>query len=293
MTNLKNASIITAIVTPFDDEGLINYQALDKLINHLLLHGSQGFVVGGTTGEAPTLSESEKLELYRRFAEIVAGRVPVIAGIGSNNTATTIDFGEKVSSIPGIDGALVVVPYYNKPNQKGMIAHFTAVAEQIELPVIIYNIPGRTGTTMTNQTVLTLATHPNIMGVKQCTTIDDLAYLVEHAPSNFAVYTGEDAQALVAKTIGARGVISVASHIYGDEIYQMYQALATGNITKAGTLQRFLTPRMNALFMYPSPAPVKALLNEQGFETGSVRLPILPLNTVELAQLHQVLAGDN
>lgn len=291
MKTLKSASIITAIITPFDENGLVDYQALSKLINHLLLHGSQGFVVGGTTGETPTLTETEKLELYQNFSRIVDGRVPIIAGIGSNNTAETINFGKKVSQITGIDYALVVVPYYNKPNQKGMVAHFSAVADQVDLSVIIYNIPGRTGVTMANETILSLTQHANIIGIKQCTSIDDLAFLVANTPGDFFVYTGEDAQALAAKTIGANGVISVASHIYGDEIYEMYQALNQGDIQKAGTIQRYLTPRMNALFMYPSPAPVKALLNEQGFDTGTVRLPLLPLDEDELNKLHHILAG--
>ncbi|QBO37054.1 4-hydroxy-tetrahydrodipicolinate synthase [Periweissella cryptocerci] len=288
---ISDAKIMTAIVTPFDVHGELDLNALANLTEHLLAHGSEGFVIGGTTGEAPTLSHDEKLRLYRAFAEIIDGRVPVIAGIGSYNTAETIAFGQEVAAIAGIDMGLVVVPYYNKPNQRGMVAHFTAIADAVALPIMMYNIPGRTGVTMANETVVTLAKHPNIHAVKQCTSIDDLGYLVEHTPTGFAVYTGEDAQALAAKTIGATGLVSVASHIYGDEIAAMYTAVDAGDFAHAAELQRFLTPRMNALFMYPSPSPVKALLNEQGLETGSPRLPILPLDAEEFVMLKSVLAG--
>ena len=213
-----SADIMTAIVTPFGEDGSINFDGLEKLTNHLLDTGSRGFVIGGTTGETPTLSHDEKIELYTRFAQIVNGRGTIIAGTGSNNTAETVRLTAEVGNIPGIDYALVVVPYYNKPNQRGMIAHFTAVAEQSPVPLIIYNIPGRTGVTMANDTVVELSHNANIAGVKQCTSLEDLEYLVQNTPDDFNVYTGEDAQALSAKAVGANGVISVTSHIYGREM---------------------------------------------------------------------------
>lgn len=281
MTTLENADIITAIITPFDENDQINYDALERLTNHLIETGSRGFVIGGTTGENPTLTEAEKLELYRRFAQIVAGRVPVIAGTGSNNTRETVAFTRTVTQIEGIDMALVVVPYYNKPNQRGMIAHFEAVAAQTEKPIIMYNIPGRTGVTMSNETVVTLSQNPMIAGVKQCTSLEDIEALIEQTDSDFAVYSGEDPQALAIKTVGGAGIISVAAHVYGAEIRAMYDALAAGNVAEAGRLQRELTPKMQALFMYPSPAPVKAVLNAQGYAVGDCRLPILALDDTE------------
>ena len=217
----ENVDLMTAIITPFDDNEKIDFSALKKLTEHLLATGSKGFVVGGTTGETPTLTEDEKLELYQRFVEIVDGRVPIIAGAGSNNTAQTIDFIKKISQIKGIDMALVVVPYYNKPNQRGMKAHFETIAKNSPLPIMIYNIPGRTGVLMEKETVVELAKNPNIQGVKQCNTMEDLEYIVEHAPKDFNVYSGEDAQALFAKVIGANGVVSVASHLYGTEMSEM------------------------------------------------------------------------
>lgn len=285
----ENVDLMTAIITPFNDNEKIDFPALKKLTEHLLATGSKGFVIGGTTGETPTLTEAEKLELYQKFVEIVDGRVPIIAGAGSNNTAQTIDFIKKISQIKGIDMALVVVPYYNKPNQHGMKAHFETIAKNSPLPIMIYNIPGRTGVLMEKETVVELAKNPNIQGVKQCNTMEDLEYIVEHAPKDFNIYSGEDAQALFAKVIGANGVVSVASHLYGTEMSEMYQALDEGNYQIAGRIQRQLTPKMAALFMYPSPSPVKAALNHVGYQVGGCRLPILPLNETEQTKLFKIL----
>ncbi|MHA8137508.1 4-hydroxy-tetrahydrodipicolinate synthase [Lactobacillaceae bacterium Scapto_B20] len=290
----ENADLMTAIITPFGTDGKIDFDTLAKLTERYLNEGHRGFVIGGTTGETPTLTHDEKIELYTNFAEIVNGRVPVIAGVGSNNTAETVEFTKEVSQINGIDAALVVVPYYNKPDQRRMLAHFTTVADQGGMPVVIYNIPGRTGVTMVNDTVLQLAQNENIVAVKQCTSMEDLEFLVENAPKDFAVYSGEDAQALFAKVIGANGIISVASHLYGPEMREMYDVLEQGDYRKAGALQRDLTPKMSALFMYPSPAPVKAVLTAEGYQVGDSRLPILPLNNEEKQDLavHLGLSAD-
>ena len=290
MFSLENADLMTAIVTPFNDDGTINYDSLTKLTNYLIDHGSNGFVIGGTTGETPTLSHDEKLDLYRHFGAIVNGRVPVIAGTGSNNTAETIEFTNEVAAIEGIDYALVVVPPYNKPNQRGMVAHFTAVADAAKIPLVMYNIPGRTGSKMAQETVVKLSAHPNIAAVKQCASLPELEYIVEHKADDFCVFTGEDAQALTAIALGANGVISVASHSYCDQMREMLDDLHQGKVAEAGRLQRWLTPRMAALFMFPSPSPVKAVLNAQGFATGGCRLPILALNDEEKGQLEAALS---
>lgn len=287
--DLKAADLMVAIVTPFTEANEINYPALDQLTEHLLANGANGFVIGGTTGETPTLSHDEKLALYRHFGALVAGRVPVIAGTGSNNTAETIAFTNEVATIDGIDAALVVVPPYNKPNQRGMLAHFTAVADAVDLPIMIYNIPGRTGVKMEVATLLQLAQHPQIVGVKQCASLPEMQALIEQAPADFAIFSGEDEQALVTKVLGGAGVISVAGHVYITQLRAMYDALAQGNVAKAGQLQRWLTPRMAALFMYPSPSPVKAVLNAQGFAVGGCRLPIVTLNDAEKQELATAL----
>ena len=287
--DLKAADLMVAIVTPFTEANEINYLALDQLTEHLLANGANGFVIGGTTGETPTLSHDEKLALYRHFGALVAGRVPVIAGTGSNNTAETIAFTNEVATIDGIDAALVVVPPYNKPNQRGMLAHFTAVADAVDLPIMIYNIPGRTGVKMEVATLLQLAQHPQIVGVKQCASLPEMQALIEQAPADFAIFSGEDEQALVTKVLGGAGVISVAGHVYITQLRAMYDALAQGDVAKAGQLQRWLTPRMAALFMYPSPSPVKAVLNAQGFAVGGCRLPIVTLNDAEKQELATAL----
>ena len=285
MTNFDKADLMTALITPFNKEDKVDYPGLKELTEHLINTGSNGFVIGGTTGETATMTHDEKIELYTKFAQIIAGRVPVIAGTGSNNTAQTVAFTQEVGQIPGIDMALVVAPYYNKPNQRGITAHFETVAANSPVPIIIYNIPGRTGIKISKETLVDLSHNPKIAGVKQCTDLEDLEYIVEHAASEFLVYTGEDLQSLTAKVLGAKGVISVASHVYGSAMREMYDDLDQGKVAAAGKLQRRLMPKMQALFMYPSPSPVKAVLNAQGLPAGGCRLPIVDLNEAEKRQL--------
>ncbi|QBZ03079.1 4-hydroxy-tetrahydrodipicolinate synthase [Weissella confusa] len=285
----ENIELITAIITPFTANDQIDYVALDRLADRLLHDGTQGFVIGGTTGESPTLTHDEKIALYTHFAAHIGNRGVVVANVGDNNTAHSVALAKEVSAIPGVDGLLAVTPYYNKPSQAGMIAHFTAIADASSVPVMLYNIPGRSAVGLTNESVVTLAQHPMINAVKQVTTIDDLAFLVGHTPADFAVYTGEDAQTLAAKVVGATGTISVAAHVYSREMADLFAAVADGNIETAGRLQRWLTPRMNAFFRYPSPAPVKAILAQRGEIENTTRLPILPLTDVELADVQATL----
>ena len=284
---------MTAMVTPFGKDGNVDYELLKKLIDHLLSTGTDGILVSGTTGEGPTLTEEEKIELIEKTVEYVAGRVPVVAGTGSNNTKATIEYTNKVAKIDGVDAALVVVPYYNKPSQEGMYQHFKAIADASNLPIIIYNIPGRVVVEMTPETMLRLAEHPNIIGVKECTTLANMAYLIEHKPEEFLVYTGEDGDAFHAMNLGADGVISVASHTNGDEMHEMFQAIEHNDIKKAAAIQRQFIPKVNALFSYPSPAPVKAVLNYMGFEAGPTRLPLVPAPAEEAKRIIKVVVdGD-
>lgn len=287
--DLKNSHIMTAMVTPFGKDGNVDYKLLKKLIDHLLSNGTDGILVSGTTGEGPTLTEEEKIELIEKTVEYVAGRVPVVAGTGSNNTKATIEYTNKVAKIDGVDAALVVVPYYNKPDQAGMIAHFTAVADNVDLPIVMYNIPGRTGVTMEVKTIAELSKHQNIIGIKDCTGIVNMAEIVADTPDDFLAFTGEDADALAARNVGAQGVISVASHLFGKEISQMYAANSKGDNEIAGELMRDLTPKMKALFSHPSPSPVKAALNHVGIEVGGCRLPILALDDAQASVLFNQL----
>lgn len=287
---MQRAELITAIVTPFNDRDEIDYDSMQRLVDHLIDQGTDGFVVGATTGEGPTLSHDEKITLYTRFVAMVHGRALVIANSGSNNTRETTDFTHEVGGIAGIDATLVVVPYYNKPDQDGMIAHYTTVAASAQKPIIIYNIPGRTGVNMLPETVATLAQNPMIQGIKQCGSLAALSDIIGRTKHDaFNVWTGEDAQALTIKTLGGMGVISVASHLYAHSIREMYRALDRGDITTVAALQRQLLPKMAALFHFPSPAPTKAALNALGFKVGSPRLPLLPLTAAQQQELAHLL----
>lgn len=277
-------------MTPFNDRDEIDYDSMQRLVDHLIDQGTDGFVVGATTGEGPTLSHDEKITLYTRFVAMVHGRALVIANSGSNNTRETTDFTHEVGGIAGIDATLVVVPYYNKPDQDGMIAHYTTVAASAQKPIIIYNIPGRTGVNMLPETVATLAQNPMIQGIKQCGSLAALSDIIDRTKHDaFNVWTGEDAQALTIKTLGGMGVISVASHLYAHSIREMYRALDRGDITTVAALQRQLLPKMAALFHFPSPAPTKAALNALGFKVGSPRLPLLPLTAAQQQELAHLL----
>ena len=291
--DLKDCKMITAFITPFHEDGSINFKAIPPLIEHLLAHHTDGILLAGTTAESPTLTHDEELELFAAVQKVVNGRVPLIAGVGTNETRDSIEFVKEVDQFGGFAAGLAIVPYYNKPSQEGMYQHFKAIADASNLPIIIYNIPGRVVVEMTPETMLRLAEHPNIIGVKECTTLANMAYLIEHKPEEFLIYTGEDGDAFHAMNLGADGVISVASHTNGDEMHEMFQAIENNDIKKAAAIQRQFIPKVNALFSYPSPAPVKAVLNYMGFEAGPTRLPLVPAPAEEAKRIIKVVVdGD-
>ena len=292
MKNLKLAQIITAMVTPYNENDELDTTRLKSLLEYLLKNGTQGVLINGTTGEGPNLSVAEKEEMIQQTIKIVNDRVPIIAGVGSNSTSATVADVQKISNYSDLSALFVVVPYYNKPDQAGMIAHFTMVADASKIPIVIYNIPGRTGVKMSVDTVLKLAEHPNIIGVKNCTGAADLAVLIQNAPEGFLVYSGEDEDALTVKVLGGAGIISVASHIFGNEMAQMYRDVDCGNVSEAGQNMRILIPKVAALFRLPSPAPVKAALNERNILVGDPRLPILPLDDEQQDFLEKVLSQE-
>ncbi|MGQ7685579.1 4-hydroxy-tetrahydrodipicolinate synthase [Streptococcus suis] len=290
---LRDVKIITAMITPFKEDGAINYDVLPDLVEHLLAHHTEGILLAGTTAESPTLTHAEELELFAAVQKIVNGRVPLIAGIGTNDTRDSIEFAKEVAAFGGFAAGLAIVPYYNKPSQEGMYQHFKAIADASDLPIIIYNIPGRVVVEMTPETMLRLAEHPNIIGVKECTSLANMAYLIEHKPEDFLIYTGEDGDAFHAMNLGADGVISVASHTNGDEMYEMFTAIEQQDIRTAAAIQRKFIPKVNALFSYPSPAPVKAVLNYMGFEVGPLRLPLVPCPEEDAKRIIKVVVdGD-
>ncbi|WP_207696366.1 4-hydroxy-tetrahydrodipicolinate synthase [Enterococcus sp. DIV0212c] len=287
--NLKNATIITAMVTPFDESGAIDFAKLPQLVKHLLDNHTEGIILAGTTGESPTLTHDEEIELFNEVIRLVDGRVPIICGVGTNDTRDSVEFVQEISAIRGIDAGLAVVPYYNKPSQEGLYQHFKAIAEASDLPIILYNVPGRTVASLDVATTLRLAELDNIIAIKECFGLDALTELVEKAPNDFLVYTGEDPLAFSVKAIGGQGVMSVASHVYGTEMYDMFQALDQGEIKKAASIQRQLLPKINALFSVPSPAPVKAALNHMGISVGDLRLPLVSCTSEEKAKILSIL----
>ncbi|MGG0657213.1 4-hydroxy-tetrahydrodipicolinate synthase [Rummeliibacillus pycnus] len=281
--------ILTAMVTPFDQNGEIDFPAAKKLINYLIANGTDGLVVAGTTGESPTLTTEEKVELFKFVVGTVAGRVPVIAGTGSNNTRESIELTKQAENT-GVDGIMLVVPYYNKPSQEGLYQHFKTIAEATALPIILYNIPGRSVINMSVETIVRLAQISNIVAIKDASgNLDGMADTISQTPSDFSVYTGEDSLTLPALSIGATGVISVASHIIGNEMQEMISKFKNGKTQEAAQDHRRLLPIFNGLFAAPNPSPVKAALNLKGVAVGGVRLPILPLNDEEMCALQEVL----
>ncbi|MBC1669185.1 4-hydroxy-tetrahydrodipicolinate synthase [Listeria welshimeri] len=285
--------VITAMVTPIHPEkDKVCKKRIHHLVNHLIANGSDGLVVAGTTGESPTLSHDEKIKLFRQVIETNAGRAKLIAGTGSNNTAETIAFTKEVAELGGIDAVLVVAPYYNKPNQDGLYAHFVAVAEASDIPVVIYNIPGRSVVNIEPETIIRLAKLPNIVGVKESSgNLDNISKIIAETPEDFLVYSGDDSLTLPILAVGGDGVISVASHVVGKEMQEMIQAFARGEVQKAASIHRSLLPIMNGLFAVPNPAPTKYLLNQQGIIVGPVRLPLVDLNAEQGTKLQAILEG--
>lgn len=281
--------VLTAMVTPFDQDGNIDFEATERLIHHLMANGTDGLIVCGTTGESPTLTENEKVELFKFVVKTVNGKIPVIAGTGSYNTRASIELTKKAEDA-GVDGIMLVTPYYNKPNQEGMYVHFKTIAQNTKLPVILYNIPGRSVVNLAVDTIIRLAEIPNIVAIKEASgNLDAMAQIIENTPDNFSLYSGDDSLTLPILAIGGTGVISVASHIIGNEMQSMIKNFFIGNMQEAAKEHRRLLPIMKGLFMAPSPAPVKAALNLKGISVGGVRLPLLPLNDEQQKQLEQLL----
>ncbi|MBU8918288.1 4-hydroxy-tetrahydrodipicolinate synthase [Bacillus sp. FJAT-29953] len=285
--------VLTAMVTPFDQHGEIDFNATSDLVNYLLANGTDGLVVCGTTGESPTLSTEEKVALFKFVVEVVDGRVPVIAGTGSNNTRASISL-TKLAEEVGVDGIMLVAPYYNKPSQEGMYQHFKAIAESTSLPVMLYNIPGRSVVNISAETVIRLSQIPNIVAVKEASGhLDDMAEIIKHTADDFSLYSGDDGITLPVLSIGGVGVISVASHIIGNEMQDMVSRFKNGDLAGAAAAHRELLPIMKALFTAPSPAPVKAALNMKGINVGGLRLPLIPLNEDETKTLRNVLLQNS
>ncbi|MCM3542772.1 4-hydroxy-tetrahydrodipicolinate synthase [Priestia megaterium] len=281
--------VATAMVTPFDHKGNIDFEKTTQLINYLISNGSDALVIAGTTGESPTLSTEEKLALFRHSVKVVDGRVPVVAGTGSNNTYASIELTKKAEEI-GVDAIMIVAPYYNKPNQEGLYQHFKTIVESTELPVMLYNIPGRSVINMSVDTIVRLAELPNVVALKDASgDLDAMTAIIAQTSDDFALYSGDDGLTLPVLAIGGTGIISVASHIIGNEMQEMVKLYESGNPKEAAKIHQRIVPVMKSLFAAPSPTPVKTALQLKGLDVGSVRLPLVPLTEEERQTLVSTL----
>ena len=282
--------VITAMVTPFDKNREVDYNKVEELTKYLITHGSDTVLVAGTTGEGPTLTHEEDLEVLSTVKRATANKARVIMNAGSNCTMTACRTA-KLAQKEDVDAILSVVPYYNKPNQKGMIEHFSAIARSTDLPVIIYNIPSRTGVNILPETVAKLAKEfDNIVGIKQSyPDMDAVTEMKLACPDDFSVYSGDDSLTLPMMSLGARGVFSVASHIFGPEIKSMIRNYKTGEFLAALNMHKKLYPAFRKFFMAPNPVPVKAALAHKGIIEEYVRRPLAELNEEEKADLFSVL----
>ena len=286
--------VITAMVTPFNSKREIDYNKAEELAKYLISHGSDALLVAGTTGEGPTLTHEEEFELLSTIKRAVANKAKVIMNAGSNCTDTAI-MAAKWAQKEDVDAILSVVPYYNKPSQKGMIEHFSAIAESVDLPIIIYNIPGRTGVNMLPETVATLAEkYQNIVAIKQSfPDMDMITELKLCCPDDFTIYSGDDSLTLPMMSLGARGVVSVASHIFGSELKSMIRNYKTGEFLAAVNMHKKLYPIFKKLFMAPNPVPVNAALAHKGLIEDYVRRPLVELTSIEKSDLFMVIDEIN
>jgi 4-hydroxy-tetrahydrodipicolinate synthase len=268
---------IVALVTPMHEDGRIDFDALRALVDWHIAEGTDCIGVVGTTGESPTVTMEENCEVIRVAVEHAAGRVPIMAGAGANNTAEAIELTRFAKAV-GADCTLQVVPYYNRPSQEGMVKHFTAIAEAVDLPVVLYNVPGRTVADLLPETTLRLARVPGIIGIKEATgNIERAAQLIKHAPSGFSIYSGDDGTAIALMLLGGHGNVSVTANVAPRWMHQMCEAAMAGDVRRAREIHMKLLPLHRQLFCEPSPAPAKWALSRMGRCRPSVRLPILPL----------------
>lgn len=268
--------LLTAMVTPFDGRMAVDYKVAAELARKLVDEGSEGIVVAGTTGESPTLSSDEKLKLIEAVVEAVGDRAAVLAGTGNNNTADSVALTRK-AEVVGVHGVMLVTPYYNKPPQDGLYEHFRTIAEATRLPVMLYNVPGRTSVNMLPETVIRLAEISNIVAVKEASgSLDQVTEIIRKAPAGFRVYSGDDSMTLPVMSVGGHGVVSVVAHVAGRKMRDMIDAFAGGDVARAAALHGEMFPLFKALFVTTNPIPVKRALALSGFDAGGYRLPLVP-----------------
>jgi 4-hydroxy-tetrahydrodipicolinate synthase len=284
---------MTAMITPFDQNGQVNYAETERLAAHLAANGTDTIVVCGTTGESPTLTWDEEFALFKVVKSAVAGNAKVMAGTGSNSTSEAISATQKAAAL-GLDGSLQVVPYYNKPPQDGLYRHFRAIAEASDMPIMLYNVPGRTSQNLLPETVAKLAAVPNIVAIKEASgDLDQASHMRRLTPPDFAIYSGDDSLTLPMLAVGSCGVVSVASHLVGNELQQMIQLFEQGQVKKACEIHLKLLTLCKSLFITTNPIPIKAAMKLSGWDVGNCRSPLCdaPDDVIEL--LRQTLSSLN
>ena len=270
----KLGRLLTAMVTPFNEKGEVDYEQAKKLATALLNSGSDGLVLAGTTGESPTLVREEELRLFSEVKSAVGKRGTIIAGTGSNSTAEAVK-ATKVAERVGVDACLLVVPYYNKPTQEGLYQHFKTIAQSTSLPCILYNVPSRTVVSLSADTTIRLSQIDNIIGVKEASgNLDQISKVISNTRDDFLVYSGNDGDTFSIMVLGGYGLISVASHLVGKQLKEMIDNITNGEIDKAASIHHRLLPLINALFIVSNPIPLKYALNYIGFNVGKPRLPL-------------------
>ena len=292
VTNLKTefGRVLTAMVTPFSADGTVNYEVAERLAVHLAENGTDTLVVCGTTGESPTLSWDEEFELFRVVQKAVSGKAKVMAGTGSNSTSEAISATQKAHTL-GLDGSLQVVPYYNKPPQEGLYLHFKAIAAAVpDMPIMLYNVPGRTGQSLAPETVMRLAEVSNIVAIKEASgSLDQASDIRRSTPPEFGIYSGDDSLTLPILAVGGCGVVSVASHLTGNLLQKMIQNFETGQVAQASQIHAQLLPLFKSLFLTANPIPLKAALRLMGWEVGGCRLPLCDVPNDVVIELQRVM----
>lgn len=294
VNNIMNMPrLLTAMITPYDENLQVDYRKAGEIAEYLCENGTDAIVVCGTTGEAPVLSDDEKIQMFTAVKERVGSKAPVWAGTGSNNTAHTIELSQAAEK-SGADGLLLVTPYYNKPSQEGLYQHFKAIAESVKIPVMLYNVPGRTSCNLLPDTVARLAEVENIVAIKEASgNLDQTSQLKSLVPADFIIYSGDDSLTLPMMALGAQGVVSIASHIVGKELKQMINAFTEGNVETALSLHNKLFPIFKGLFVTTNPVPLKEALNMMGKEVGGFRLPLTNASEKEKSFIKDLLEKNN
>ncbi|MDK2823080.1 MAG: 4-hydroxy-tetrahydrodipicolinate synthase [Clostridia bacterium] len=281
--------LLTAMVTPFNEKLEVDYKKAQELAQYLISRGNDGVVVAGTTGESPTLSKKEKVNLFKAIKEVIGNKGQVIAGTGSYSTKDSIELTEAAEEI-GVDGVMLVVPYYNKPPQDALYEHFKTIAQSTKLPILLYNVPGRTSTNMLPETVARLSQITNIVAIKEAAgDMDQVSSLKNNVAENFMIFSGDDSLTLPMLALGAHGVISVAGHLVGNEIKEMIDSFINGNVLKAQQLHQRLFPLFKTMFITTNPIPVKTAVNLLGINVGGMRLPMIEATEEQKIKISQVL----